>query len=164
MSSGPTIKRAGYVQVVGQVERDRSLRGVAETQVTEETGQRVQEHDQRHGGVQHAARAPRQEVLRVPHRVLDREHLRKRQAAGVNGTFAAAAASTVRSRGPRRGRVVDAAPFSPAPLVISRQLFTVYVTVGLSYRHSVRCRRASKSIRESFRVCGRIFIYFLLLC
>lgn len=67
--------RVVYVQIVGQIERDRSLRGVAEAQVPEETGQRVQEHDQRHGGVQHSARAARQEVLRVSHRVLDGEHL-----------------------------------------------------------------------------------------
>lgn len=64
-----------YVQIVGEIERDGSVGGVAETQVAEESGDRVQAHDQSHGAVEHTARARREEPLRVTHRVLDRQDL-----------------------------------------------------------------------------------------
>lgn len=64
-----------YVQIIGEIERDGSVGGVAETQVAEESGDRVQAHDQSHGAVEHTARARREEPLRVTHRVLDRQDL-----------------------------------------------------------------------------------------
>lgn len=73
------VKYVWHVQVVRQVQSYGSVSGVTETQVAQESGDRVQAHDKHHCGVKDSTRAGVEEPLRVTHRVLDWQNLWTKQ-------------------------------------------------------------------------------------